>query len=97
MKPSERDELLGRLDERTDNTLKLVERQEKHMSQINDKVSKNQINIDRNHNRLTDVESHLSGGLSIKFSKKQKASGGVGIASLVALVLTALGKVLGWW
>lgn len=41
MKPSERDELLGRLDERSLNTYKLVEKQEKHLSSLDIRVTRN--------------------------------------------------------
>ena len=70
MKPGERDELLGRLDERTRNTFRLVEEQERHLKGLNDSVSKNMLNIDRNHNRLAELEAAMTGGASIKFSKK---------------------------
>ncbi len=39
MKPSERDELLIRVDERTRNTWTMVERQEGHLSKINGSIS----------------------------------------------------------
>jgi|26BtaG_2_1085354.scaffolds.fasta_scaffold00283_16 hypothetical protein len=38
MKPSERDELLGRLDERTINTYKLVEQNNKHLANLNGSI-----------------------------------------------------------
>ena len=38
MKPSERDELFGRLDERSANTYTLVEKQEKHLAELNSKT-----------------------------------------------------------
>ena len=43
MKPSERDELLGRLDERTRNTWSVVEKIEKHVTKQNGRISKLEI------------------------------------------------------
>ena len=40
MKPTERDDLLIRLDERTNNIWKLTEKQEEHLAKINDVNSK---------------------------------------------------------
>lgn len=97
MKPLQRDELLGRLDERTNNIYKLVEKQERHLAKLNENVGKNTLNIDRNHNRLTDVESSLAGGISLKLSRKQTATGGVSIATILIMVVVGVGKVLGWW
>ena len=97
MKPQERDELLIRLDERTEHTDELVEKQEKHLATLNERTAKSEMNIDRNHNRLTDIEGQLKEGLALKLSRKQVASGGVGIASVIVMVLVALGKTLGWW
>ena len=49
MKASERDELLGRLDERTRNTYTLMEKQEKHLDKLNGR-------LDDHSKRLTTVE-----------------------------------------
>ncbi len=49
MKASERDELLGRLDERTRNTYTLMEKQEKHLDKLNGR-------LDGYSMRLTTVE-----------------------------------------
>ena len=45
MKANERDELLIRLDERTANIYHLTEKQEKHLSDLNDAVAKNTIGM----------------------------------------------------
>ena len=90
MKPSERDELLVRLDERTINIYRLNEKQERHLSELNDRVAKNTINISNNNQKLDQ-------GLGLKISKGQKIGGSTGIITLLALAITALGKSLGWW
>ncbi len=41
MKPTQRDELLGRLDERSLNTWQTVEKIEKHVDRLNGAVAKN--------------------------------------------------------
>ena len=43
VKQQDRDELLGRLDERTSNTWTLVEKMEKHLGKLNDSVLENTI------------------------------------------------------
>ena len=95
MKPGERDELLGRLDERSANTYSLVEKQEKHLAKLNDKVGKNTLNIDRNHNRLTDVEKVLTDGVSLKFTKKQVIGASSGGVAVIVGILAAVCKLLG--
>ena len=48
MKPKERDELLIRLDERTRNIWTLTEKQEDHLSKINDSMMKHAVQISSN-------------------------------------------------
>ena len=48
MKPLERDNLLIRLDERTRNIYNLTEKQEDHLSKLNDALSKHAIGIEGN-------------------------------------------------
>lgn len=48
MKQADRDELLGRLDERTSNTWTLVEKMEKHLGKLNDSVLENTISCAKN-------------------------------------------------
>ena len=45
MKPSERDELLGRLDERSRNTWQSVKKIEEHLERLNDTVAENSTGI----------------------------------------------------
>ena len=45
MKPAERDDLLIRLDERTRNIWTLTEKQENHLSKLNDRTSRNATDI----------------------------------------------------
>ena len=93
MKASERDELLIRLDVRTENIEKITEKQEQHLTTLNNKVSKNLLNIDRNDKRLHQLEN----GVNLKFSKKQLATGGTGLITLLTFIIISIGKVLGWW
>jgi len=97
LKPQERDELLIRLDERTDNIYKLTEKQEKHLSELNDKVSKNTINVDRNDKRIVRLEECIANGVDLHLTKRQVTVGGASVVSLIILALTALGTILGWW
>ncbi len=48
MKLQERDELWGRLDERTCNIWVLTEKMEKHLKELNDSVAKNTISCSEN-------------------------------------------------
>lgn len=48
MKPKERDELFGRLDERTRNIWLLTERQEDHLIKLNDAILKHAVQISSN-------------------------------------------------
>ena len=48
MKPKERDELRIRLDERTSNIWALTEKQEDHLSKINDSILKHAVQISSN-------------------------------------------------
>lgn len=98
MKVTERDAILIRLDERSKNHLELTEKQEKHLSILNNRVSKNEMNIDRNYNRINGLEVDMSNvPRNPRLSKRQVAGGGVGIVTLVILALTILGNISGWW
>ena len=48
MKQQERDELWGRIDERTCNIYKLVAKQEAHLAKLNDSVAKNTVSCAKN-------------------------------------------------
>jgi len=93
MRPNERDDLLIRLDERTINIYKLTEAQESHLRELNQRVSKNVLHIDRNDKRLL----HLEEGVNLKFTKKQIAAGSGSIMTVVATLIVAIGKIAGWW
>ena len=48
MKPSERDDLLGRIDERTRNIYRLTEKQEEHLAELNNNMMKHAVQISSN-------------------------------------------------
>lgn len=52
MKPKERDELLIRLDERSRNIWTLTEKQESHLSKLNDNMMKHAVQISSNKTSL---------------------------------------------
>jgi len=97
MKPAERDDLLIRLDEKTNNIYKLTEKQEQHLATLNEKVTKNQLDISKNVSRIAMLDDSVREGVPVRLSRKQVTTGGVGIVSLLSLVLVTVGKVLGWW
>ena len=86
-------ETVARLDERTIHISDLTEKQEKHLSALNDKVSNNMLNIVATTNRVSNLEA----GIPIKFNKKQVATGGASLITFLTLLLMALGKALGWF
>ena len=101
MKPAERDELLVRVDERVENIERTTDKQEKHLANLNQKVAKNVLNIDRNYNRINTLEELceklIESGVPLRLTRKQVASGGTGVISIIVMLLVALGKTLGWW
>ena len=88
MKASERDVLIGRIDERTRNTYTLVEKQEKHLSELNGSVRDHSV-------RLTALESGVP--IKIQLTKNQTGVGVTGVATLVTAVVVAIGNLMGWW
>ena len=92
-----RDELLIRLDEKMKYTCELTEKQESHLAKLNDRTRKSEMNIDRNHNRLTTIENILTTGMPLRLNKKQMAGSGASLVTLLVLVITAVGKIIGWW
>ncbi len=84
MKPKERDELLGRLDERTQNIWRVTERQEKHLAKQNG-------HIESLVERVAIVETKVDERTTAKLGKKTiwGISGG-GILLLATLIFTAL-------
>lgn len=101
MEPTERDELLVRIDERLKYTCELTEKQEKHLSTLNDRTRKSELNIDRNHYRLTnledDIKTLVNCGLPLRLTKGQAIGGGSGVLGMVAVLIVSVGKILGWW
>lgn len=93
MEPAARDELLIRLDERTANIFSLVEKQERHLAQLNEKVASNVLDIAANSSKIQNLEQS---GIAIKFTRKQVAVGGSGIVTIIVLVLVELAKLIGW-
>jgi len=94
MKPTERDSLLIRLDERSKNIYNLSEKQERHLAELNNKVAKNVADIAVNCSRLDYLTTN---SVSVRLSRKQVIVGGSSVAPFVALVLIELGKLLNWW
>ncbi len=64
MKPSERDELLGRLDERSHNTWRIVEEIKKGQDTQNDAIAQNTQNIAVLKDRGVGIKTKLAGGVS---------------------------------
>ena len=87
--PANRDELLIRLDERTSNIWTLTEKQEKHLTELNNSVAKNT-------NRLNIIETKVDERTQSKISKKAVTGYG-GIAVTVGTLLYYLGQANGWW
>jgi len=84
MKPTERDDLLIRLDERTNNIWTLTERQEEHLAKINNHLGDHS-------KRITVVETRVDERTTAKLGKKTiwGISGG-GVLLLATLIFTAL-------
>ena len=101
MKPAERDDLLIRLDVRTENIEKTTDKQEKHLARLNGRVIDNRINVDRNYRRLNTLEDLVDkvvqNGVPLKLSRKQVLGGGTGLAGVVVALLVAFGNAQGWW
>lgn len=93
MKPKERDDLLIRLDERTNNIWTLTEKQEEHLAKIND-------HLDDHSKRLviaeTQIKERTISPVVKKMSKKAMTGYG-GIAITVITLLYYLGQARGWW
>lgn len=97
MKVAERDELLIRLDVKMGLCLETLDKQEKHLAHLNNKVVDNRLNIDRNHNRIGVLEDMAQNGTSLRLSRKQVATGSAGAGGVGIMLLMALGKISGWW
>ena len=88
--PTNRDELLIRLDERTNNIWTLTEKQEGHLGKINS-------HLEDHSKRLTIAETQLAERTSSKVSKKAVAGYGGGTAVVVSTLVLAIGQIMGWW
>ncbi len=77
MKPTERDQLLIRLDERTRNIWALTEKQEAHLSKLNDSMMKHAVQISANRTSIGRLWWLI--GIAIM------GGGGTGITKLVGL------------
>ena len=101
MKPLQRDELLIRLDERTAHIAETTESQEKHLINLNSKVAKNILNIDRDHNRISALEVSctklIEEGVPLRFSKKQVAGSTTGVVSIIVAIIAGICKAAGLW
>ncbi len=84
MKPKDRDDLLIRIDERTNNIWRVTEAQEKHLEKLNG-------HLDNHSKRLTVVETKVDERTIAKLGRKTiwGISGG-GILLLATLIFTAL-------
>ena len=67
MLTKDRDELLGRLDERTRNIYTLTEKQEKHLEKINGAITEQRVKIEKNTVRIG-LMWKLGGGLFVIIS-----------------------------
>ena len=84
MKPTERDDLLIRIDERTNNIWRVTEVQEKHLAKINS-------HLEDHSKRITIVET-----LQKERSRPSKKSIS-GAGALILAILASIGKAYGWW
>jgi len=81
MKPSERDELLIRIDQKVQDSLPRIET---HLEKLNG-------HLEDHSKRITIIETQK------KPSKKLIAGSTGGAAGLIALVILYLGQALSWW
>ena len=89
MKPKERDELLVRLDERTNNIWRSTEAQEQHLAKINN-------HLDDHSKRIVIVETKVEERTVSRVSKKAKVGYGGGVLAIATLLFYA-GQAFGWW
>lgn len=103
MRATERDSLLGRLDERTVAILSAQEETRDHLKMLNGKVATNtqtnavqaeQIKV-ANHRiknlECTGVPAH------VKFTRRQYVIGGSGLSAVLGTVIIGVGSCVGWW
>lgn len=100
MKVNERDELLVRLDEKTNNIYALNEKQERHLSEINGHLADHSKRLADTEGEIRRVEqkvderteSHIS-----KMSRKVKFGWVSGAIVLIATLVLTIGPLAGWW
>ncbi|MBU0650739.1 hypothetical protein KKC59_02400 [bacterium] len=97
MDAKSRDELLIRMDERQKQIFNMNMLQEKHLSDLNSKVVHNVVKITTNENKILNIERILDEGIPLKLTKKQIVAGSGSIVTIVASLLLAVGKLVGWW
>jgi len=97
MDAKSRDELLIRMDERQKQIFNMNMLQEKHLSDLNSKVVHNVVKITTNENKILNIERILDEGIPLKLTKKQVVAGSGSIVTIVASLLLAVGKLVGWW
>ena len=97
MEEEKRDELLIRIDERQKQILELNVRQEKHLSDLNSKVNLNVIKLVSHDGRLASIDKILEIGIPLRLTKKQYAAGGGSLLTILATLMLAVGKALGWF
>ena len=97
MDAKSRDELLIRMDERQKQIFNTNMLQEKHLSDLNSKVVHNVVKITTNENKILNIERILEEGIPLKLTKKQMVAGSGSIVTIVASLLLAVGKLVGWW
>ena len=91
MKPKERDDLLGRLDERTSNIWRLTEAQEKHLVRLNG-------HLDNHSGRIIALETKVEERTVPKHKRSKKIiTGYSGIIVVVMTLVYYLGQARGWW
>ena len=93
MKADERDQLLIRIDERTNNIWTLTERQEKHLAELNSSVARN---VNRISVLETKVDERSVSPVAYKMSKKAMGGYGSGVVGVLTIIYY-IGQARGWW
>ena len=97
MNAQERDNLLIRMDERQQSILKLIEEQETHLRELNNRVAKNVLDIFRNSLKVVEIEKCITDGVPIRVTKRQTIIGGTSAMTFFSLLLALIGKINSWW
>ena len=98
MKPKERDELLGRLDERTINIYQLTEKQERHLDKLNGHLDEHSKRLANTEGEVRRVELKIDERTVPKHKRSKKIiTGYSGIILVVMTLVYYLGQAKGWW